>query len=82
MNHRIVLLHELAHWLLPIDVHHSDEFWDKAWELFRRYKVPIRLALRTEGTSRGESYQAYRRGLRNPNNGLYILVEDHGEEQG
>lgn len=45
---KLVLLHELAHWLRPrtqrSEDWHSDAFWIKAFELFRRYKVPIRYA--------------------------------------
>ena len=50
-DQKLVLLHELAHWLTPKD-HHSPRFWDKAWELFRRYGVPLRYAKVREGNYR------------------------------
>ena len=50
-DQKIVLLHELAHWLTPGE-HHSHRFWDKAWELFHRYRVPIRYAKLREGAYR------------------------------
>lgn len=51
VDQKIVLLHELAHWLTP-DEHHSPRFWDKAWELYHRYRVPIRYAKLREGAYR------------------------------
>ena len=50
-DQKLVLLHELAHWLTPKD-HHSPRFWDKAWELYRRYRVPLRYARIREGNYR------------------------------
>lgn len=34
---RLVLLHELAHWLSPAGEGHGRRFWRKAWELYFRY---------------------------------------------
>ena len=60
-DQKLVLLHELAHWLLPAGEHHGADFWDKAWELYRRYKVPIRYAKAREGNYRKGAIAAYRR---------------------
>lgn len=59
-DQKLVLLHELAHWLLP-HVRHNGEFWDKAWELFHRYNVPIRYAREREGLYLKGSIAAYHR---------------------
>ena len=48
MDQRLVLLHELAHWLSPPKEHHGSEWWALACQLYRRYKVPIRFAERRE----------------------------------
>lgn len=61
-DQRLVLLHELAHWL--IGTGHTDTFWDKAWTLYRRYKVQIRWAKAREGQYRKGSIAAYRRNRR------------------
>ena len=57
---KLVLLHELAHWLNPKQ-HHSSAFWDTAWRLYRRYKVPVRYAARREGHYRAGALVAARR---------------------
>ncbi len=59
-DQKLVLLHELAHWLTPRE-HHSARFWDKAWELFRRYRVPLRYAKLREGNYRKGALVAARR---------------------
>ena len=59
-DQKLVLLHELAHWLTPGE-HHSARFWDKAWELYRRYKVPLRYARVREGSYRKGALVAARR---------------------
>ena len=38
---KLVLLHELAHFLLPVGEHHSDRFWVLAWNLYRKFGLPI-----------------------------------------
>ena len=58
---RIVILHELAHWLTPDDQFHSAAFWDTAWRLFRTYRVPPRMALANEGNYRVGARAAYKR---------------------
>ena len=60
---KIVLLHELAHWLLPVGEHHSPAFWDKAWSLFRRYRCPIKVALAREGNYLKGAVTAYHRSV-------------------
>ena len=60
---KIVLLHELAHWLLPVGEHHSPAFWDKAWSLFRRYRCPIKVALAREGNYLKGAVAAYHRSI-------------------
>ena len=62
-DQKLVLLHELAHWLAGPDAHHGARFWDQAWTLYRRYKVPLRMALQRERTYRKEAAVAYRRNM-------------------
>lgn len=45
---KLTLLHEIAHWLTPSDRGHGDAFWIKAFELYRRYGVPMRYAQQRE----------------------------------
>ena len=59
---KLVLLHEIGHWLTPMD-HHSDRFWDVAWELYRWAKLPVRYCLWREGNYRTGAVAAYHRGL-------------------
>ena len=77
---KLVLLHEVAHWLTPFEkqavtygrggdwydrdgnkadaptgtryLSHTATFWDTAWRLFRRYKVPLTYAKVREGNYR------------------------------
>ena len=58
---KLILLHELAHWLSPRGEHHGDNFWDTAWRLYRRYRIPIRFAREREGSYRKGALAAYRR---------------------
>jgi len=55
------LLHELAHWLCPAKENHGPLFWDTAWRLFLRYKMPIGETLEREGAYRHEAIEAARR---------------------
>ena len=63
-DQKLVLLHELAHWLSPKNEGHGPAFWDKTWELFRRYNVPIRYAKKREGNYRKGAIAAYKRSIR------------------
>lgn len=58
---KMVLLHELGHWLRPNDECHSNAFWDDVWRLYIRYGVNILEALRDEGRYRIKSIKAARR---------------------
>ena len=58
-DQKLVLLHELAHWLSAVYEHHGPTFWDKAWQLYRRYGVPILYAKQREGTYRKGALAAY-----------------------
>jgi len=60
-DQKLVLLHELAHWLCDVGEHHGARFWDKAWQLYRRYRVPIRYARKREGNYRKGAALAYAR---------------------
>lgn len=60
-DQKLVLLHELAHWLLPDGEHHGKAFWDLAFELYRKYKVPMYYALNSEKNYRKGAALAYRR---------------------
>ncbi len=54
LDQRLTLLHELAHWLGPAPrrgrraVHHGRDFYEIAFELYRRHGVPDADALRLE----------------------------------
>ena len=63
VDQRLVLLHELAHWLGHPGEGHNRAFWTRAWKLYRRYRVPIHYALAREGEYDG-AVQAYRELLR------------------
>lgn len=54
---KLTWLHELAHWLTGDN--HSHAFWMKAWELYRRWRVPIGFALRDESRYRQGALAAY-----------------------
>lgn len=60
-DHRFVLLHELAHWLLPHGEHHGPRFYERAWRLYRHHGVDLRLALEREAAYRKTSVTAYYR---------------------
>jgi hypothetical protein len=34
---RIVLLHELAHWIARPNWHHNRRYWELAWAMYQRY---------------------------------------------
>lgn len=55
---RLTLCHEIAHWLTG-EGHNSDAFWLKAWELYRRWRVPVGYALRSETRYRHRAFRAY-----------------------
>ena len=59
-DQKLVLLHELAHWLTP-GQNHGPAFWDQAWRLYRRYGVPLRYAKLRERFYRKGSVAAYAR---------------------
>jgi hypothetical protein len=63
VDQRLVVCHELAHWLGEPDEGHTLKYWLRAWKLYRRYRVPIHYALAREGGYEG-SVQAYRIQLR------------------
>jgi predicted metal-dependent hydrolase len=63
VDQRLVLCHELAHWLSRPDENHSIAFWLRAWRLYRRYRVPIYYALAREGKHEG-AVLAYQMSLR------------------
>ena len=56
-----ILLHELCHWLTPNGEHHSIVFYDKAFELYRRYRIPMKWASLKEGAYRKKSIQSYKK---------------------
>ena len=51
---RLVLLHELAHYLVGPTHQHDERFWRRCWDLYRRYGVDLAHAWMTE--------TAYRKG--------------------
>ena len=58
---KLVLLHELAHWLRPAGECHGDAFWDLAWNLYRWAKLPVRYCLSREKNYRKGAVLAYKR---------------------
>lgn len=54
---KLTWLHELAHWITGDG--HSHAFWLKAWELYRRYRLPIGYVLRDESHYRQGALWAY-----------------------
>lgn len=61
VSQRTYLLHELAHAIAPNDEHHGSLFYDIAWRLFLRYKLPIRRTLLDEGRYKAEAIAGARR---------------------
>jgi hypothetical protein len=55
---KMVLLHELAHWVNP-GQHHNEKFWLTAWDLYRHFKIPIRHCLKREKNYRKGALKAY-----------------------
>ena len=47
-DQRFVVLHELAHHLLPASEHHSERFFRLAFLLYQRHGVPLRYARKRE----------------------------------
>lgn len=62
LDQRLVLCHELAHWLGRAGEGHTDAFWRRAWHLYRRFRVPVYYALAREGDYAG-AVEAYRKHL-------------------
>jgi hypothetical protein len=58
---KLVILHELAHWARPWGEHHSSDFWDLCWQLYREYKLPIRYCKQREVEYRKGALAAYHR---------------------
>jgi hypothetical protein len=54
---RIVLLHELAHYLSPRRAHHTKAFWLKAWSLYENYDADLFMACVTEFSYRRKSWE-------------------------
>jgi len=75
IDNKLVILHELAHWALPlksegIEGHppniyghegHTPRFWDLAWQLYREFKLPILYCKKRELEYRKGSLAAYHR---------------------
>jgi hypothetical protein len=57
---KLVLLHELAHWVHP-EEHHSAAFWDTCLDLFQWAKLPVRYCKKREGEYMKGSIAAYHR---------------------
>jgi hypothetical protein len=60
---RLTLLHELAHWC--VGGFHSLEFWTKAFQLYRQFRVPLGTALREEAAYRHGAIAGYWAGRSN-----------------
>ncbi|MEO8458367.1 MAG: hypothetical protein ABI559_11195 [Chloroflexota bacterium] len=59
-DRKITLLHELAHLIVGCGQNHNDVFWDKAFELYARYRLTDR-ALKSEEPYRVGARRAYER---------------------
>jgi hypothetical protein len=58
MAQRHKLCHEMAHWITNLN-HKDVGFWLKAFELFRRYRVPMGYVLRWESAYRQAALDGY-----------------------
>lgn len=58
---KLLLLHELAHWMLPYGVHHRWRFWKRAFGLYRRYGLDLADCLFREGKSYPMAFHYFRR---------------------
>ncbi len=45
---KLVLLHELTHWVMPLGECHGDNFWQTAFDLFQWARLPQRVCLSRE----------------------------------
>lgn len=48
LDQRLVLLHELAHWISPKNSGHTVRFWKTAWMLYDIYGIPEKYAVDRE----------------------------------
>lgn len=62
---KLVLLHELTHWVLPHGEHHGSYFWKTAFEMYTDYDIRMDYAAEREGRYRKEAQRAAAR-LRHP----------------
>jgi predicted SprT family Zn-dependent metalloprotease len=59
-EHKMVLLHELAHWIRPNEEGHNSKFWKLAFTLYKENKIPMRKALQRETSYRKGAEAGYR----------------------
>lgn len=55
IDQALVLLHELAHYVLPHHHAHDATFWRKAWSFYERYGIPLEYAYERELRYRWEA---------------------------
>ena len=60
---KFILLHELSHWLTPKGEHHSVVFYDKAFELYSRYRIPMKWACMREKDYKKKSVLSYKKNV-------------------
>jgi hypothetical protein len=58
---KLVLLHELAHCMMDKGEHHSEAFWDRAFELYKRYGLPLRKCRENERGYKRTAEHSYRK---------------------
>lgn len=58
---KVVVLHELAHFLTPSGEHHGPQFWDTAWAFFQWAELPVWYLKWREGAYRKGALSAARR---------------------
>ena len=58
-DNKLVILHELAHWVLLYHEGLTPRFWDLAWDLYRWAKLPVRYCLSREKEYRKGAIVAY-----------------------
>lgn len=56
---RLVLLHELAHWIVGVDHGHDATFYEKAWRLYEKHEVDLTYALQREGDYKKTAIKVY-----------------------
>jgi hypothetical protein len=58
-DQKLVVLHELAHYLCPVKAHHNMRFWRTAWMLYKEYDIPEEYAFKREQDYKKKAVTAF-----------------------